>query len=84
MDLGRRLILACVIPMPKKLCMKFCCKFQNCREVLEYMCRGYFGKCEAEAKSYQEQCHKLFPFVPSFIVPTSNSEQIVTNGNMSS
>lgn len=57
---------------------------KNCREVLEYMCRGDFGQCETEAMSYQERCHKLFPFVPSFIIPNSQSEQVVTNGNMSS
>lgn len=58
---------------------------KNCREVLEYMCRGDFGQCETEAMSYQEQCHKLFPHVPSFLIPNSTqSEQIVTNGNVSS
>lgn len=56
---------------------------KNCIEVLESMCRGDFGKCETEAQSYQGQCHKLFPFVPSFIIPSSQSEQIVTNGSAS-
>ena len=60
-----------------------CLYFQNCIEVLESMCRGDFGKCETEAQSYQGQCHKLFPFVPSFIIPSSQSEQIVTNGSAS-
>ncbi|KAL4230867.1 N-alpha-acetyltransferase 15 [Mactra antiquata] len=55
---------------------------KNCRDVLEFMCRGDLGKCEAETLSYQEQCHKLFPHVPSFHIPSSQSEQIVTNGNM--
>ncbi|XP_052228174.1 N-alpha-acetyltransferase 15, NatA auxiliary subunit-like isoform X2 [Dreissena polymorpha] len=57
---------------------------KNCREVLEFMCRGDFGSCEEEAKTYQEQCHKLFPHVPSFKVPKLNDEPVVTNGNLSS
>ncbi|XP_052794232.1 N-alpha-acetyltransferase 15, NatA auxiliary subunit-like [Mya arenaria] len=57
---------------------------KNCREVLEYMCRGDFGKCEAEARAYQEQCHELFPHVPSFQLTPAAPNQVVTNGNLSS
>lgn len=54
----------------------------NCIEVLEAMCRGDFGKCEATAQDYQAKCHKLFPFSPSFIIPASNQPDQV-NGNAS-
>lgn len=54
----------------------------NCIEVLEAMCRGDFGKCETTAQKYQADCHKLFPYSPSFIIPASNQPDQV-NGNAS-
>ncbi|KAK3576854.1 hypothetical protein CHS0354_012909 [Potamilus streckersoni] len=57
---------------------------KNCIEVLEYMCRGEFGKCEKAVQDYQVQCHNLFPCAPSFIIPAnSQPDQIVANGTAS-
>lgn len=50
-----------------------CDRLQMCRDILESLRCGDFGKCDESAVDFKDRCHELYPYAAAFSPPVDNA-----------